>query len=551
MLSQKLSALLEHPEAEPPAENGAWFGSESRVPRLSAAATELLAQITSERLKDTVTLVSALRRNGHGEAVVAAAVGQALLRQRGAAKFRDERPGAKTPTKPSETETCPEAAGNAAVNGTGGVGGDGENDTGVSDTVSNETTAGNTAVDEAGGAVGETGHGTGVVGHSGDDAGVSGTVTNEAGINATTAGNTTAVSGGAVGSGSQTNVASNIDLATAKMLFTPPGLEQSTRAAVAQLHAERFSNADLELVADLGCGIGADAMGLAAAGIQVIAVDRDQDAALCAAFNLAALQNQRGAGRWEVWCSDAETAWSQLQPRLNSAAGLWFDPARREGTERGKRLSAKDWSPGLDWVFERARELPSGIKLGPALEHELIPNDFEAQWLSVDGSTIELVLWSGILARQGVKRCATVMRNGEVYEMRAAGPSADAATGPIAKYLHEPDGAVIRAQLIGQLAADLDGWMLDEKIAYIASEHPLNSPFAQSFEVLERMPFRVKQLRRALADAGIGTLEIKKRGVDVDPATLRRELRLKGPNSATLILTRLGSERVALLARRV
>ena len=75
MLSQKLSALLEHPEAEPPTENGAWFGSESRVPRLSAAATELLAQITPEQLKDTVTLVSALRRNRHGEAVRSRGVG--------------------------------------------------------------------------------------------------------------------------------------------------------------------------------------------------------------------------------------------------------------------------------------------------------------------------------------------------------------------------------------------------------------------------------------------------------------------------------------------
>ena len=55
---------------------------------------------------------------------------------------------------------------------------------------------------------------------------------------------------------------------------------------------------------------------------------------------------------------------------------------------------------------------------------------------------------------------------------------------------------------------------------------------------------------RELRDRDIGTLEIKKRGVDVDPAQLRTRLRLSGAGSATLILTRVAGDRVALLARR-
>lgn len=42
------------------------------------------------------------------------------------------------------------------------------------------------------------------------------------------------------------------------MLFTEAGYEQSTRLAVARLHAQRFIDANLFSVADLGCGIGAD-----------------------------------------------------------------------------------------------------------------------------------------------------------------------------------------------------------------------------------------------------------------------------------------------------
>ena len=33
-------------------------------------------------------------------------------------------------------------------------------------------------------------------------------------------------------------------------------------------------------------------------------------------------------------------------------------------------------------------------------------------------------------------------------------------------------------------------------------------------------------------------LEIKKRGIDIDPAVLRKQLKLDGPNSATIVLSR-------------
>src|SRR5690242_14992287 len=62
------------------------------------------------------------------------------------------------------------------------------------------------------------------------------------------------------------------DLA-ARMLFTRAGLEQATRLPIAARHAARFRDAGFTRVADLGCGIGGDALGLAGLGLQVTAVD--------------------------------------------------------------------------------------------------------------------------------------------------------------------------------------------------------------------------------------------------------------------------------------
>ena len=93
--------------------------------------------------------------------------------------------------------------------------------------------------------------------------------------------------------------------------------------------------------------------------------------------------------------------------------------------------------------------------------------------------------------------------------------------------------------------------MLDEHIAYLTSDAALTSPFVQSFRVREVLPVTPKAISAALRKGEIGTLEIKKRGVDIDPATFRKKLTLRGPNAATLILARVGSKRHAILADRV
>jgi hypothetical protein len=74
---------------------------------------------------------------------------------------------------------------------------------------------------------------------------------------------------------------------------------------------------------------------------------------------------------------------------------------------------------------------------------------------------------------------------------------------------------------------------------------------AQCFRVLERVPYSKKNVVALIARASLGTLEIKKRGIDCDPAALRSTLPLHGKGSATLILTRVQGVKTAILAERV
>lgn len=326
-----------------------------------------------------------------------------------------------------------------------------------------------------------------------------------------------------------------------RMLFTRAGLEQATRLGIAARHAARFRDAGIEAVADLGCGIGGDALGLAALGLRVEAVDADEVTAAIAAYNLAPFGDTVTVRHGTAEASD-----------LTPVDAVWLDPARRTaGHGETSRTRPEDWSPSLDWVFALSARAPAGIKLGPGLERELVPDDVEAQWVSADGSTIELVLWSGSLARPDVRRAALVVRGDSAQELTAAADAVDEPARPLGAFLHEPDGAVIRARLIGDVARALDAGMLDERIAYLTSDAALTSPFVASFRVREELPADTKALGRALRERGIGRLEIKKRGVDIDPAKLRAALKLRGDGSATLFMTRVGSKRRAILADRV
>ena len=343
-----------------------------------------------------------------------------------------------------------------------------------------------------------------------------------------------------------------------RMLFTADGLAQATRLDVAARHAQRFRDAGVRRIADLGCGIGADAMAFAALGFEVVAVERDEVTAAIAAHNLAVFPNAT------VVHASAE------EFDLDGFDGVWLDPARRtarEGaTERGasRRLAdPADWSPSLDFAFGLAPERAVGVKLGPAIDHELLPGHGEAQWVAVQGELVEYGVWLGAAARPGVRRSALVIGpagpdgRGRADELTATTPVAeakDAAVGPLGGWLHEPSPAVIRGRFIGRLAQQLDGRMIAPGIAWITTDGPAPTPFAQSFEVLEVLKLDAGALKKELRSRGIGALEIKVRGVDLDPAEFRKRLALRGDESTTLICTRLadggGERRVAILARR-
>jgi hypothetical protein len=328
------------------------------------------------------------------------------------------------------------------------------------------------------------------------------------------------------------------------MFFTEDGLEQASRLQVAALHAGRFRNAGIRQVADLGCGIGAESLALAAIDLNVVAVELDQVTAACATYNLAPFDNAR-VENGDVTNLD-----------LTGFESQFFDPARRElGTGRQKatrKFDPTQFSPNFDWILSEAGKRPTGIKLGPGHPHEAIPEGCEAQWISDHGDLVELTLWFGSLARPGVARSALLITDGASFELQSSEANpAHAELREIGEYIYEPDNAVVRSHLIGVLADSLNLGLIAPDIAYLTGDYLLESPWLRGFRVLETMAFDRKKLKSRLQELGIGILEIKKRGSDVVPEALRKELQLKGKRAATLIVTRVGDSHRALICEAV
>jgi hypothetical protein len=117
--------------------------------------------------------------------------------------------------------------------------------------------------------------------------------------------------------------------------------------------------------------------------------------------------------------------------------------------------------------------------------------------------------------------------------------------------LYEPDAAVIRAGLVGQVAAAVDGRLLDRTIAYVTGDRLVRTGLATAYAVEDVFPFQLKSLRTWLRDRGVGRLTIKKRGTAVEPEQLRRQLRLDGDAEATIVLTRVAGRQSVLAVRPV
>ena len=314
----------------------------------------------------------------------------------------------------------------------------------------------------------------------------------------------------------------------AELWWTGPALEQASSAEVAAWRALRFAGP----VIDLCCSVGGDLLALPEGST---GVDLDEARLLLARANAEVLDRDVSLA-----CADV------TRLSLPRGAHVFVDPGRRAGARRV--FDPRAYSPPLSEVLAWRGQVASlTVKVAPGIDYADLPDDIEVELVSLRGEVKEAVLRTGDHLR-GVSRSATLLPRGDVLDaLPVAEPDVRAPGG----WLLEPDGAVVRAHLVEQVAAAVDGWLLDRTIAYVSADQPRPTPYGTWFEVLEVLPFGLKSLRERLRAYDAGPLVVKKRGTAVEPDVLRAKLKLTGSREVTIVLTRSAGRQIAMIVRRL
>jgi hypothetical protein len=103
----------------------------------------------------------------------------------------------------------------------------------------------------------------------------------------------------------------------------------------------------------------------------------------------------------------------------------------------------------------------------------------------------------------------------------------------------------------------LDGFARSHRLArvadgvdYLTGSESVDTAFLSAFAVREVAPMDLKHLRRMIRRHDVGTLEIKVRGLEVSPESLRARLKPTGSEPATLLIVGGPGPARAVLARR-
>ncbi len=328
--------------------------------------------------------------------------------------------------------------------------------------------------------------------------------------------------------------------------FTQQSLEQATAPAIAAHHAKRFTSCKhvLEICTGAGFDTAALARVLAMNGGLITSIEASAELAAMARHNLAA----QGITNVEVVCGLAEN----VVPTLDVARfdGFWCDPSRRN--EHGRRIeNPNEYKPSLAWLQALPIRGVRGVKISPAANLSFPPHSsaYWREWIGFGDECREQVLWSGIA---GVDGTATLVDKACAW-FPPKNVSPVNVISAINGYLVEPHNSLIRSGHLAAFFAEWDVSLLDSHIAYGISQKKLpESPFYQTFRIVEAFPYNRKTLKQRVTAHGWGTrTEIKKRGFPDTPEQVRAWLKLKETQAfGVIFLTRTERGHLVILAER-
>lgn len=306
------------------------------------------------------------------------------------------------------------------------------------------------------------------------------------------------------------------------------GLEMASSARAAAHKAARFRGfvEPGSAVLDACCGIGGDAMGLAAAGFAVTALDLDERRAWMAGSNAGC----------------AHEVGDVVGRPVDGA--LHIDPARRSDGNRTHELEG--FEPAFDAVEGLARRATvAAVKLNPGVRADLLPEG-EVEIVSERGKLTQAVLWMGESVPHQ-RRATLLAGDGETCSLSGQADRPDD-VNEIGAWIHTMDPSVERADLVGVLLEQTGLGLVHPGTGLLTGGSANASPWVTAFRVVESCVWNLKAVKRVLRGMDAGVVAVKTRAGVVDADRLSRQLRGKGEREAVVFVLPIGDRVRAIVA---
>ncbi|NTW52234.1 MAG: hypothetical protein HGB22_06575 [Chlorobiaceae bacterium] len=333
------------------------------------------------------------------------------------------------------------------------------------------------------------------------------------------------------------------------LLYTTLALEQASGQRAAEWKAGLMSG---HRIIDLTGGLGIDTIFFARRFTEVVCCERDAVLAELSEYN-----------RRVIGVTNVETMVGDSVRTLDSFPDDFFDwvfvdPARRE--KGGRSVGLEATSPDVvalhDLMLQKASRVC--IKASPALEisrlEEKLPSLSSIVVLSIEGECKEILLMLD-RDRVAVKPAsvrAVCLEEG-VYEIGSQdGEVPDRQVAPEAgSWLYEPDAAIIKARLTGQLARNLKIEFLNHSVDYLTSDRMVGNFPGRSFRVEDVVAFKPKSFRAELEGRGISRAAIQRRDFPLSVDELRKKYRIGESSELFMFFTKNASGGlISLLCRK-
>ncbi|HEX2869556.1 MAG TPA: class I SAM-dependent methyltransferase [Ignavibacteriales bacterium] len=241
---------------------------------------------------------------------------------------------------------------------------------------------------------------------------------------------------------------------------------------------------------------------------------------------------------------------------------IYADPARRDLNRRfiGLKSCSPDVVELMPKMLEKSEKVL--IKASPAIEFEEVKREFSSNLkefivVSVDNECREVLLLlernaggdKGIIIRSVLIDSDTGRQR--VFSGDSKTASEKRISPGVLKYFYEPDSAVIKARLSTKIAEEFSLFFLNRSVDYLTSEESISNFPGRTFEVINVLPYRTKEIKFYLSSKGITSANISRRDFPDPPEKIRKLLGLKDGGAEYLFFTKDSSGRpIVILCRK-